>query len=142
MGQNTRYDPVHRHREAERETRERASQLRAELTDTLLTVLSRGADAAYLVQRMAGHDLARLGVLHPAVRFISSAGQPADRTVEVSVEVASTEAFDPYELESAELLRIVRTRLWEETRIEQAERVELLALCAEIQRRLGTVASR
>ena len=55
------------------------------------------------------------------------------------MEVPSTEPFDPHELESAELLRIVKARLWEATRIGQAERVALIDLCRELLGRLGSV---
>ncbi len=70
MGDNRRYDPECR--------RERADIiLREQLKDTLLTALRTGADAAYAVQRAVGYDLARLRILHPEVRFISSTGRPA-----------------------------------------------------------------
>lgn len=117
----------------------RDMRLRAELTDILLAALARGPDATFLVQRMTGHDLVRLKVLHPDLRFLSSQGEPADRVVEVPVEVPSTQPFDPHELESAELLRIVKARLWEATRIGQAERVALIDLCRELLGRLGSV---
>lgn len=143
MGQNTRYDPEYRRKEEERERQERAdSILREQLRDMLLTALRSGPDAIYLMQRAVGHDLVRLRLLDPAVRFVSSTGEPADRIVEVPVEVPSTEPFDPHELESAQLLQLVRTRLWEDTRISQAERVHLIALCSAIMQRLGSVAKR
>ena len=80
--------------------------------------------------------------LYPDVRFVSSIGEPADRIVEVPVEVASTEPFDPHEVGTVELLRIVRTRLWEDNRIEQAERVTLIALANDVMARLGSMASK
>ena len=140
MGNNTRYDAAHQRKEDAREALERTDiRLRAELTDTLLTALRKGPDVIAGVQRMAGHDLARLGLLHPEVRFVRSDGEPTDRIVEVAVEVPSGEPFDPHELESAELLRVVRARLWEDTRISQAERVELITLCRDLIGRLGSL---
>ena len=118
MGNNTRYDPEHQRREAERDRKERAeAQQKAELKAALLTALVTGPDAAFLVQRAAGHDLVRFRLLHPDVRFVSSSGETADRIVEVPVEVAKAEPLGPHEVGSAELLRIVRSRLWEETHI-------------------------
>ena len=143
MGNNTRHDPEYQRREAERDRQERAeAQQKAELATALMTALRKGPDAIYLVQRAAGHDLVRMGLLHPDVRFVSSTGEPADRTVEVPIEVISSEPFDPHELGTAELLRIVRTRLWEDNRIEQAERVVLIALTRDLMARLGSMASR
>ena len=143
MGNNTRYDPEHQRREAERDRKQRAeAHLKAELRSNLLTALAAGPDAIFMVQCTAGHDLARLRLLHPAVRFVSSTGEPADRIVEVQVEVPSAEQFDPHEFSSAELLKIVRTRLWEETRIEPAERVALIRLLGDLTARLGSMAGR
>lgn len=143
MGNNTRYDPEHQRCEAEQERQYRAeAHLKAQLTTALLTALAKGTDAIYLVQRAAGHDLVRMKLLHPDVRFVSSIGEPADRIVEVPVEVASTEPFDPHEVGTVELLRIVRTRLWEDNRIEQAERVTLIALANDVMARLGSMASK
>ena len=141
MGNNTRYDPEHQRREVERDRKERAeAQQKAELKAALLTALVTGPDAAFLVQRAAGHDLVRFRLLHPDVRFVSSTGEPADRIVEVPVEVPSAESFDPHEVGNAELLRIVRTRLWEETRILQAERLTLIRLLSDLTARLGSMA--
>ena len=143
MGNSTRYDPEHRRREAERERLHQAEQhLKAELTGFLLTALAGGPDQASLLQKAVGHDLVRLRLLHPALRFLRSDGEPTDRIVEVLVEVPSSEPFDPHELENVELLRIVRARLWENTHIEQAERVELVSLCREMLGRLGSVKGR
>jgi hypothetical protein len=143
VGNNTRHDPEHQKREAEQERQFRAkAHLKAELTTALMTALSQGPDAIYLVQRAAGHDLVRMGLLHPDLRFVSSTGEPADRIVEVPVEVASTEPFDPHEIGTVDLLRLVRTRLWEDNRIEQGERVNLIALTNDVMARLGSMAGK
>ena len=143
MGNNTRSDPEVQRREAAADAAHRRDQhLRTELTEALLQALKVGPDAAYAVQRAAGHDLARLKLLHPTIRFVSSQGEPADRIIEVPVDRVVEVLTDPHELASLELLRIVRTRLWEDTRIDQAERVQLIALCGDISKRLGSVAAR
>ncbi len=140
MGENKRYDPDHRRKEAERDARERAElHLRAELQAVLLSALRRGSDAVHGVQRVVGHDLVRLKLLHPDIRFLDSQGEIADRIVEVPVEVPSSEPFDPHELSSAQLLQLVRQRLYEDTRIKQDERLELIRLTTEISRRLGSM---
>ena len=138
MGERKSDAELRREDEAD-QTYRRDMRLKAELTHILLAALASGPDAAFLMQRMVGHDLARLKVLHPDLRFVSSQGEPADRIVKVPVEVPSTEPFDPHELESAELLRIVKARLWEATRIGQAERVALIDLCRELLGRLGSI---
>jgi hypothetical protein len=143
VGNNVRHDPEHQRQEAERDRRERAeAHQKAELTTALMTALRKGPDAIYLVQRAAGHDLVRMGLLHPDLRFVSSTGEPADRIVEVPVEVASTEPFDPHEIGTVDLLRLVRTRLWEDNRIDQGERVNLIALTNDVMARLGSMASK
>ena len=115
--------------------------LREELRSILLTALYRGSDALHGVQRLVGHDLVRLKFLHPDIRFLDTQGEIADRIVEIPVEVPATEPFDPHELSSVELLQLVRQRLWEDTRIQQEERVELIRLTTEITRRLGSMQS-
>lgn len=138
-----RKSPEQERREYEADQAYRRDQrLRAELTETLLLALSKGPDVIAGVQRLAGHDLARLGLLHPEVRFVRSSGEPADRIVEVPVEVPSSEPFDPHELECTELLRIVKARLWEDMRVDQAERVKLITLCRDLLGRLGGITSR
>ena len=77
-------------------------------------------------------------MLHPDLRFLSREGEPADRIVEIPVDVPSTQQFDPHELERAELLRIVRARLWEDPRTLQIERGALIDPC-ELLGRLGSV---
>jgi hypothetical protein len=57
------------------------------------------------------------------------------------LEVPSTEPFDPHELSSVQLLQLVRQRLWEDTRIQQQEREELISLTTDITRRLGGMRS-
>ncbi|GGJ79207.1 hypothetical protein [Deinococcus aquiradiocola] len=113
-------------------------QLRAELTDTLLTALSSGPDAAFAVQRAAGHELVTLGLLHPDLRFVSSTGEVADRTVVQGAPVQP----DPHELGNAEPLQLVRTRLYEDSRIDRREREALARLAQEILQRLGTLGPR
>ena len=143
MGSNTRYDPEHQRRELERDRKQRAeAHLKAELTAALLTALATGPHATTLVQRAVGHDLARLRVLHPAVRFVSSSGEPADRTVEVPVAVPSAEPFDPHEISSIDLLSIVKARLWEDGRIDQADRVALVQVLRELTSRVGSMAGK
>lgn len=143
MGDNKLNDPQYRRKMEEQARRERADAiLREQLKDMLLTALRSGPDAIYLMQRAIGHDLVRLRLLDPAVRFVASTGEPADWIVEEPVEVQSTEPFDPHELESVQLLQLVRTRLWEDTRINQAERVQLISLCRDLLGRLGSVAGR
>lgn len=138
MGERKSDEELCREYEADQAYR-RDMRLKAELTDILLAALARGPDAAFLVQRMTGHDLVRLKVLHPDLRFLSSQGEPADRIVEILVDVPSTQPFDPHELESAELLRIVKARLWEDPRTLQIERGALIDLCRELLGRLGSV---
>ena len=48
--------------------------------------------------------------------------------------------LSPFSFPYLELLRIVRTLLWEETRIEQAERVALIGLLGGLTARLGYMA--
>jgi hypothetical protein len=142
MGQNTRHDSEFQRKEAEQELKALADAvLREELRSILLTALGRGSDALHGVQRLIGHDLVRLKLLHPDIRFLDTQGEVADRIVEVPLEVPSTEPFDPHELSSVQLLQLVRQRLWEDTRIQQKEREELLALTTEITRRLGSMRS-
>ena len=84
MGENKRYNPDHQRKEAERDARDRADLLlRDELQSTLLTALRRGSDALHGVQRLVGHDLVRLKLLHPDIRFLDIQGEIADRIVEV-----------------------------------------------------------
>jgi hypothetical protein len=142
MGQNTRHDPEFQRKEAEQELKALADAvLREELRSVLLTALGRGSDALHGVQRLVGHDLARLKLLHPDIRFLDSNGEVADRIVEVPVEVSSSEPFDPHELSSVQLLQLMRQRLWEDTRIQQEEREELIRLTTDITRRLGGMRS-
>lgn len=74
---------------------------------------------------------------HPEVRFVLSIDKPADQIVEVPVESASASPFDPHERSSAELLKIFRMRLWEESRIKQGERGILSRLLGELTARMG-----
>jgi len=67
--------------------------------------------------------------VQPLLRFVSS-HEPADRIVEVPVNMPSTEPFDP--------LRIVKAFLWEVPGIEQPERLQPISLCLEL-RRFGNV---
>ena len=142
MGENTRYDPEHQRKEAAQERKALAEAvLREELRSILLIALCRGSDALHGVQRLVGHDLVRLKLLSPNIRFLDTQGEVADRIVEIPVEVPSTEPFDSHELSSVQLLQLVRQRLWEDTRIQQEEREELIALTTEITRRLGSMRS-
>ena len=142
MGENKRYDPEHQWKEAERERKAFAEVvLREELRSILLTALARGSDALHGVQRLVGHDFVRLKLLSADIRFLDTQGDVADRIVEIPVEVPSTEPFDPHELSSVQLLQLVRQRLWEDTRIQQQEREELIRLSTEITRRLGSMRS-
>lgn len=113
--------------------------LREELKDVLFTALRRGSDGVHGVQRLVGHDLVRLKLLHPDIRFLDSHGEAADRIVEVPVEVPSTKLFDPHELSSVQLIQLARQRLWEDTRIQQGEREELVRLTTDIARRLASL---
>ena len=79
---------------------------------------------------------------YPHVRFVASTGESADRIVEVPVEVPNTEPFDPHKIGSVRLLQIVRTRLWEDNRTEQCERVALIALARDLLARLESLAGK
>lgn len=73
MGENKRYDPEHQRKEAERERKALGEAvLREELRSILLTALGRGSDALHGVQRLVGHDLVRLKLLSPDIRFLDS----------------------------------------------------------------------
>ena len=54
--------------------------------------------------------------------------------------VPSTEPFDPHEINSIELLGIVKARLWEDGRIDQADRVPLVQMLRELTSRVGSMA--
>ena len=117
MGENKRHDPDHQRKVAERYARDRANLLLwDELESTLLTALRRGSDALHGVQHVVRHDLVRLKLLHPDIRFFDSRGQIANHIVQIPVGIPSSELSDLHELSSTQLIRIVRQRLHEDTR--------------------------
>lgn len=109
------------------------------LRELLLQALLRGGDVLYQVQRLVGHDLVRHGLISSELRFMSSSGEAADVTVEVT---PPEQVIEHHDASNAELLELVRVRLNEDTRIEQAEREQLVSLARDILGRLGRMSGR
>jgi hypothetical protein len=121
------------------EDRQQEAALLEQLKGNLLQALVASPDTLAALQREYGHELVRLQLLHPRLRFVDRASVMADRPVSLPPPAP---VIDVHDAGNVQLLALVEQRLHEDRSIRQEERETLAQLALDLLKRLGGMSGR